>query len=392
MRRRIATAMLFILATHALSAQELPVGYNVAFIETNPPENTDALIRPNTDYVSVFLQSVFLNKREKFMTENDFAVDVALDVDGKPLSIPVYALRDRSVVGRLGIINHALLTSIPSSGKPVKVGIRVVRRTSGDPMRKAIDLLTSKETESLITTYAVNAVPFIGMIGSVANALYQSLGPPKDGDILFAVTPVAFSPTDGVATDRFTLRDTTMLLYKSNQILTEAKLSMSAGGTVMLDGRPLTGMPYVVIRLQKFTKRQDFTDRPWQRRYEQAVLAAASAGPSRDFSAADKLFSESLVLLNSDLDFTLADRNAISSANQRAYAKAKEQANAGAGTTVLAAIERAMVSPTELSGDTTAVTPGRITAVPLMFLPTRSPKVLSTQLLLTELEQLPTPQ
>ncbi|HEX8412218.1 MAG TPA: hypothetical protein VF883_25440 [Thermoanaerobaculia bacterium] len=392
MRIKAVIVLLGVLLVVGAEAQQLPVGYKIAFIETTPAPKTDAIIRSNTDYVSVFLDSVFINRDEKFLTKNNFAIDVALEVDGKALSIPVYAQRDPKVNGKLGLIHYGLLNSIPASGKPVKLGIRILRRDVNDPIRKTIDLLTGKETESLLKTYAASAIPYIGMVGAVANSLYQAFGAPKEGDVLFFVAPITFSPSDGDAVDSFTLRDATAIIYKSTQTLDTKKLSVDGAGTVLLDDKPLTGMPYVTVRLQKFARRQDYTGREWQRRYEQAILAVASTpvanGNSRDFGSADRLFSESLVLLSSDFDFTLTDRNNLASAYSTAYAKAKQQVNAGNVNAVVAAIDKAMVTPIEVSALATPVTPDiGATVSPLFRLHTLTGKVLSTVALQKELEK-----
>lgn len=136
-----------------------PLGYKILFIPSNAADPGTLNVAPNVDYYSILISSVFLDRNDSFFTKNNVALVATLIVDGKELTLPVYAQHDPGVSGLLGIHNYSLLTSIPASGSVTQIGIEIRRRNLDDPVKKVLDFASSSDVDGLLKTYAASALP-----------------------------------------------------------------------------------------------------------------------------------------------------------------------------------------------------------------------------------------
>ena len=173
------------------------------------------------------------------------------------------------------------------------------------------------------------------------------------------------------------------------------KFGIDAGnGFVTYAGAPLTSVPWVTIRVQRFSKRQDFAGREWQSRYEQCLAAAVNArAHGQDYAQADQLLYESNILLGSDGDFTLNDRMDLSRQHSEALSGIKKAMQASSGgmkgprpaispDTMASVLQQAQVAPVALSPRAPA-TGDAITVAPFAS----AEKVVSTQKLMEILQE-----
>ncbi len=288
-------------------------------------------------------------------------------MDGRSINVPAYATRDPKVNGKLGLINYGLLNSIPANGKPFKIGIKIIRRDLDDPLKKTIDFLNSSGNEAIIKTYAANAIPYLSLIGSTLQSLYERFAP-KEGDILFSLQPVTFDPpssTDDM--NAFTLSEKVYLVYRGTNPPSQDNLSIDKNGNILekqADGSSkfLNRGPWVAFRIRKFSSRQDFVGREWQNRFEKSLEALISERARKgDFSDVERLLSEARVLLGSDVDFILQNRNDLIAKWEETIAKAKKKIVDGAHVQVSEAIKSSTVVATSLSETVTPVESSSIT-------------------------------
>jgi hypothetical protein len=363
-RLSVTCLNLLVLCT-SLAAE--PLGYKIIFVPAGGSNQPDLAVTPNVDYYSVLISSVFLDRDDRFLTKNNIAVVATLTVDGKDLTIPVYAKHDPGVKGLLGIHNFSLLTAIPATGTITQIGIDIRRRNLDDPVKKVLDFAANSDNDTLLKTYAANAVPFVSLFGGLAKGLYSTFGTQADGEILFSSEKITLAQGDAVAPDAYRLRDATFLVYKNTMTLVDTALHLDNSGNVIYHDtagdQPLQGFPYVAIRIQKFAKRQDFANRDWYSRYETAYQQILN-GDGNDFKDADKTSNDARVLLFADKDFTLAQKASEASDWKTTLEKAKMAAQAGRTHELVTALESARQPLASLQSGENAVTTRRVISAP----------------------------
>jgi len=346
--------------TAADRTDKLADGYTVVYIDTvktpAPDQHGDlpGVIRPRKDYYAIFLEGVYIDKDPTFFKHNNFAITMDVTTEGQPLSLPLYTA-DRTAGAKLGISHYGLVNSIPANGNPVKIGVTIVRRDEKDPVKQTIDLLNGADNSSILRTYAASAIPYIGLVGVVAKQLYGMFAADGDANPMLQHLPVTLSPYDGSTYDKHTLRDTTMLIYKTNKSFDASLFDVDANGSVYYDKKPFKDVRWVAVRLQRFAKRQDYAGREWQKRFDQAIAAALGGQATNDYTQADRLLVESSVLLASDQDYTSADRQQLQTEHQQALALIKHSVQTAANTGEAAStVAASSVTPMKLMGTITA--------------------------------------
>jgi hypothetical protein len=336
-----------------------PLGYKILFLRSSVADPLTLDVAPNVDYYSILVSSVFLDRDDSFFKKNNIAVVATLTVDGKELTLPVYAKHDPGVSGLLGIHNYSLLTSIPASGGITQIGIEIRRRNLDDPVKKVMDFATSSDVDGLLKTYAASAMPYVTMFGALAKSLYATFGTPADGETLFSTEKISLTQSSGAEPDSFRLRDSVFLIYRSDTTLVDSKIHLDNSGNIICsypDGdRELGGFPWVAIRVQRFPKRVDYANRDWYVRFQEAYQQILNADGS-DFKDADKTSGDARVLLFADKDFTLAQKQQEAADWKTTLDAAKRTAQAGRGRDLVTARESARMPLTGLKTGETPVT------------------------------------
>ncbi|MDX1952794.1 MAG: hypothetical protein SFY81_11475 [Verrucomicrobiota bacterium] len=312
------------------------------------PKETST-VHANSNYYSIFLLGVNLNRDDQWSSRNDIALTAKLTVQGQEIDVPVYQRYDKGVDGRLGIINYPLLTTIPAVGDTFQVGIEIVRRNKNDPLKKAIDFLTKSGGDSRLTTYAAHAVPYITLIGSVAKDLYTAFGPPAEGDLLFKMNPVGFSPAEGNDNAGFLLHDTIIILYKGSSPAPAGMITYSEEGGFADPSAYLRTGQWVALRIRKHNRRHDYHKRLWHTRYNQGIAALPRAKDSASIQQIEAILNEARILLRADEDFTVQDKLKIENEWDTAIAAAKSSLLAGNSKALEDALRRAVTKPSKIN-------------------------------------------
>lgn len=344
-----------------------PLGYNIVFIPSTVADPASLNVSPNVDYYSILISGIFLDRDDSFFKKNNVAVVVTLTVEGKELTLPVYAKHDPGVSGLLGIHNYSLLTAIPASGGVTQIGIEIRRRNLDDPVKKVLDYASSSDVDGLLKTYASSAMPYVSMFGGLAKSLYATFGTPADGDLLFSTEKISLTQSPAAGTDAFRLRDSVFLVYKSNTTLVDSKLHLDNSGNIICayaDGdRALQGFPWVAIRVQRFPKRLDYANRDWYLRFQESYQQILSAD-SADFKDADKTSADARVLLFADKDFTLAQKQQEAADWKVTLEASKRTAQLGRARELVTARESARRPLATLKSGETPVTAQTLIASP----------------------------
>jgi len=137
----------------------------------------DPVIAANRDYNSLYIDGAGINQDETFWKKNVVSFSISLEVNGKPLTIPVYQERAAHTPCRIPVTNYGLLSSIPARGLDLKLGASVLRLDNKDTVKRLLNSINASTSDPILKTYAASSIPYIGLVGTIANQLYNTLGP-----------------------------------------------------------------------------------------------------------------------------------------------------------------------------------------------------------------------
>lgn len=296
--------------------------------------NTNRVVFPNGDdlpasnqlvgadgYYSVFLESVCISRDETFWKKNVVGLTANLTVGtAQPVSLPVYSDRAANTDALLALSHSSLVTYVPSKGQSVQIGASMLRFDNQDFIKKALQAVSLAQGSTELTTYAASAVPYVTLAAAVGNQIYNAFGP-KNGEVLIKTQPSTLSVDD--TNPRFQLRDCYMLHYFGPDNMDDSALYVHAADVYWkATNSRLRSGPWFLFRVERFEKRPDQQSRPWFVLFSRDCLGEFDK-LSPDIDKAKKAYSDALVLLENDPDFTGKDKASISR-DWRNQLKAKE--------------------------------------------------------------------
>jgi hypothetical protein len=356
--RLTLVAMLVFLSLGALppstaDAQSLQYATYVVSQTDNPPPK-DPTIVANQDYFSLYVDGICINRDEDFWKKNVISVSVAVEVNGKPLTMPVYADRAQKTACRIAVSNFGLLNSIPARGLELKLGASVLRFDNKDTIKQMLSAITSSTNEPILKIYASTSIPYISLVGTISNILYRAVGPSPNGEELFSFKGTTLEP-DAQPGDPFQLRDMLLLEYFGTETLDKTELA-EKDGDVLYKDKPLRSGAWITLRIEKHSTRRDWHGREWYNKFNSALQELEKRTPSID--AVNKAVDEGTDLLFADDDFTPSDQKAILKEIIKNIDDAEALHKLGQGYQVAQAIENAKEKPVRLDKvDGTSVTP-----------------------------------
>ena len=314
----------------------------------------DAIIAPNRDYYSLYIDGVCINQNETFWKKNVVSFTILLEVNGKALTIPIYQERAAKTPCRIPVTDYGLLSSIPARGWDLKLGASVLRLDNKDTIKRLLTSITASTSDPILKTYAASSIPYISLVGTIANQLYNTLGPDPSGSILISfkgTTLLANSPDN----DRLRLRDMVVLQYFGTETLDEGKLAEKAG-EVLYDGKPLRSGAWITFRIAKSSRRRDYYGREWNNKFNTALQEMRKDKPNTQ--VVQQAFSDGGVLLFNDGDYTPEDQNYIYKETKDNIEKLTALHSLGRVNDAAAAIDSATKPAIDLKNDKgTVVTP-----------------------------------
>lgn len=265
------------------------------------------------DYYSVYLESVCVARDENFWKKNVVALTASLTIgNAQPVSLPVYSDRAKGTDALLALSHFSLMTYVPSKGQALQIGASMLRFDNQDFIKKALQGVSLAQGSTALTTYAAAAVPYVTLAATVGNQIYNAFGP-TNGEVLIKTQPTTLSVND--TSERFVLRDCYMLQYFGPDDMDDGSLYVHAGDVFWKQqqdkANPLRSGPWFLFRVERFEQRPDKESRPWSVLFDRDCLGEFDK-LSPDADKAKKAYSDALVLLENDPDFTAKDKRAIS--------------------------------------------------------------------------------
>ncbi|MGA8429279.1 MAG: hypothetical protein WB729_05630 [Candidatus Sulfotelmatobacter sp.] len=291
---------------------------------SKPTPGTDCLSRDlpggktlnigRDDYYDVLIRSVCIDQPDSWWSQKliSLTATVTLASTPTPLKMPVYNERAPGSGCRIGITDFALYTSVPANGTPVALQVDVLRSDAQDGLKQLLNFATSQENNPAITTYAVNAVPYLNMGLTFANSVYSAFGQSTTPEI--PMTATTLTPTSGLQLNSNDLRDSYLVEYSGPDLPKDRDLYVDDGGDLRWsanDSLVRGGSAWVVLRIQKREHRTDFVIRPWYKQWYALLeqVAQGAGGPSAVTVATfQKTTGDCLVLLEADGDFSDGDK------------------------------------------------------------------------------------
>jgi len=245
-------------------------------------------------------------------------------------------------------------------GSEVKLGASILRFDNKDTIKRALAGINSTTSDPLLKTYAVGAMPYISLVGTIGNELYKTLGPDPNGEVLLAfkgTTLEANSP----ATNPFRLRDMVLLQYFGTDTLDQTKL-WEKSGDVYYNGQPLRSGAWITFRIEKRSTRLDYFGRAWYSKFSAAIQELKKTPPNVE--TINQNLNEGTILLFADGDFTPSDQYGILRTTKDTIESAEALLKLGQGPKVTDAINKATVPVQKLGpSGTTIVTPVTATGI-----------------------------
>src|ERR1700693_4718661 len=262
------------------------------------------------DYFSIYLDSVCVSQGEDFWTKNDIGLTADLTVgNSQPVSLPVYSDRAANTDALLALSHFALMTYVPCNGQALEGGASMLRFDTDDFIKKALQAVSLTQSSTELTTYAAAAVPFVTLAASVGNEIYNAFGP-KGEEVLIKTEGTSLSVND--TNPRYVLRDCYLLQYFGPDNMDDSSLYVHAGDVYWKQNNtPLRSGPWFLFRIERFEQRPDQQSKPWFILFSRDCLGEFDK-LSPDSAKAQKAYSDALVLLENDPDFTGKDKRAIS--------------------------------------------------------------------------------
>jgi len=332
--------------------------------KTDNVSPADPVIAANSDYYSLYIDGVCIDQPETFWKKNVVSFTISLEVNGKPLTIPVYQERAANTSCRIPVTNYGLLSSIPARGIDLKLGASVLRLDNKDTVKRFLTALTGSTSDPILKTYAASSIPYISLVGTIANQLYGTLGPDPTGTplISFKGTTVLANSPDA---DRLRLRDMVILQYFGTETLDESKLSEKTG-EVYYDGQPLRSGAWITFRIAKSSRRLGYFGREWNNKFNTALQEMRKDKPNTQ--VVQQAFNDGSVLLFNDSDFTPDDQNYIYKTTKDNIDKLTALHSLGRGEDAAAAIVSSTTPAVDLKNQkdvvVTPVTGGSIKVSP----------------------------
>jgi hypothetical protein len=260
------------------------------------------------DYYGIFLEAAFIARDETFWTKNLVGVTISMAIGGqKPISLPIYSNRAVHTSGHLAINHQRLMMWVPSFGRDVGIGASLVRFDKDDTIKRILGIVGDAQKSTELTTYAAQAVPYVALAALVGNEIYGAVGPKDGQDILFSTEPTTLAPNTG-SSNRYDLRDCYMLQYFGPDNMDDDALRVHDGDVYWSNGTRLQSGPWFLFRIQKYPRRLDRSDRPWQKKFDQEVLGELNK-ITPDLGKAQKAYEDIVAILEADPDFTPRDKN-----------------------------------------------------------------------------------
>jgi hypothetical protein len=287
----------------------------------------------------VYVDGVCIDRDETFWKKNVISVNSTLVIDGKSISTPIFSGTATKTNCRIAVANFGVLASIPARGTEVKLGASILRFDNKDTIKRVLSGINSSTSDAVLKTYAVSAIPYITLVGTIGNELYKDLGPDPNGEVLLQFSGLTIEPNADSA-NPFRLRDMVVLQYFGTESLDQTKLQ-EKNGDVYYNGQPLRSGAWITFRIEKHTNRVDFFGRGWYTKFSSAIQELTA--PSPNLQTVEKDYNDGAVLLFSDGDFTPVDQNAILTKTKQNIDNAEALLKLGKGDDVKNAVESSTV-------------------------------------------------
>jgi hypothetical protein len=258
------------------------------------------------DYYDVYVESVCINQPDNWWKKKLVHVEVTVKVGSINQTVPVYAQRTGNQC-HIGIANYPLLTSIPANNNRFSIASHVYRSDDQDGMQQILGFMVGQQKNTVLSTYAAAAVPYLTAIGDIGSQVYKSFAAHSQDFQDFKEMDLV---PKGPVPSRFDLRDGYIVVYAGNKNLQDSDvyLDSSANLHLVADSSDVAdGSTWIVFRIQKRPHRLDYPLRPWYTDWEQLVRQVKTRDV--DSAAVKKRISTDNTLLNADADYTSGDKD-----------------------------------------------------------------------------------
>jgi hypothetical protein len=270
-----------------------------------PAGETTAIGRD--DYYDVYVESTCIDQPDSWWKKKLVSFNVTITIGAnKPINIPIYADRVQDTGCRIGVNGFPVMTSIPSNGQQLTLQVSVMRSDASDGLKQMLSFATATSQDPSLSTYAAAAVPYMGLAVDIANTAFKAFGQPTTPWLQTAATalhPAAAHP------DRFDLQDGYLVQYAGPDNPADGQLYVESGELKWAgNDSPLRGgATWVLFKIEKYTRRNDFPTRSWFQNWEKLLQDTRTGSVAAD--AFKTRYQQVITLLQNDPDFTSGDVN-----------------------------------------------------------------------------------
>jgi hypothetical protein len=277
------------------------------------PERTDlpkgtTLGISNNDYYSLSVESVCVDQPDSWWHNKLVSLNVTYTIaSNDAINVPLFNDRAEGAGCRLPVNNSNIITSVPANAQILKLSATIIRSDANDGLKKLLGFATATSQQTQYTTYFTRALPYVSLATTFGQQVYDTFAEHQE-KFLNDVAPTTLHPASDVHRDKFDLQDGYLVQYSGPDSPADYKdLYVDSGDLRWSNGSYLRGgATWILYKVQKFTRRTDYPSRPWYEDWAKS-LADAAAG-SIDASTLTAAFQRDVILLLSDEDFTVVDR------------------------------------------------------------------------------------
>jgi hypothetical protein len=310
---RIILALAIVLSGEALNANDLVVMPCWAKLQNGKCPARDVLPGTtlgisNDDYYTLSIESVCVDKTDSWWHNKLVSLNISYTIAGNDsVNVPLFNDRVQGSGCRIPVNGSSIVTSVPANGQILKISATIIRSDANDGLRKLLMFATATSQQTQYTTYFAHALPYVSIATGFGQQVYDTFAQHQE-KFLNNQTPTTLHPASSIHPDKFDLQDGYFVQYSgTDNPLDYTDLYVDSSDLRWSNDSYLRGgSTWILYKVQKYTRRTDFPIRPWYKDWAKA-LGDASAG-SIDANALKAAFQRDVILLQSDDDFTIADK------------------------------------------------------------------------------------
>ena len=271
-----------------------------------PPGTTLGI--SNDDYYTLSIESVCVDKPDSWWHNKLVSLNVSYTIaNNDPVNVPLFNDRVQGSGCRIPANGSSIITSVPANGQILKLSATIIRSDANDGLKKLLAFATATSQQTQYTTYFAHALPYVSIATGFGQQVYDTFAQHQE-KFLNNQTPTMLHPASNVHADKFDLQDGYFVQYSGpDNPLDYTDLYVDSSDLRWSNDSYLRGgSTWILYKVQKYTRRTDFPIRPWYKDWAKAI-GDASAG-SIDANALKAAFQRDVILLESDDDFTIADK------------------------------------------------------------------------------------